>query len=164
MEKLNPKNESVKILLNIVLGKAIEYTESWAPLVPITAVDKIYVVWYFPEHFYPLVTDLVKSEVWIIDSLSNSTSESKRVTRYEGTMSLRRILPAILQLSGFYDKHKDLKPVNREWDLRFADKEQCFFQTYGVSCGPFSYKMMEVLISRRALPNITQENMTCFLF
>ncbi|KAL3646819.1 hypothetical protein CASFOL_009363 [Castilleja foliolosa] len=117
MEKLNPEDASVQIL------------ESWAPLVPITAVDKIYVVWYFAEHIYPLVIDLVKCEVWIINSLSNNTTEAKRVTRYDGTLCLRHILPAILQLSGFYDERKDLKPVNREWDLRFADKEQCFFQT-----------------------------------
>ncbi|KAL3646336.1 hypothetical protein CASFOL_011516 [Castilleja foliolosa] len=32
MEKLNPEDESVKILLNIVLGKPMEYTESWAHL------------------------------------------------------------------------------------------------------------------------------------
>ncbi|KAL3648758.1 hypothetical protein CASFOL_005161 [Castilleja foliolosa] len=38
-------------------------------------------------------------------------------------MCLRRILPALLQLTGFYDVRKDLKPVNREWDLRFADKD-----------------------------------------
>ncbi|KAL3618876.1 hypothetical protein CASFOL_037104 [Castilleja foliolosa] len=163
MEKLNPEDESVQILLNLVLGKPMHMTESWAPLVPITAVDKIYVVWYFAEYFYPLVIDLVKCEVWIIDSLSNNTIEAKRVTRYDGTLCLSHILPAILQLSGFYDERKNLKPVNGEWDLRFADKEQCFFQTDGVSCGPFSCKMMEVLISRRALPNITQENMTYIL-
>ncbi|KAL3637466.1 hypothetical protein CASFOL_018634 [Castilleja foliolosa] len=160
MEKLDPKDEFVKQLLDHVLGKPILYTtENWAPLIPFTEVDKIYVVWLAHEHFYPLVIDLVKCEVWVIDSLANSSDEDKRLARYEGTLCLRRILPALLQLSGVYDVRKDLKPVNREWDLRFANKEQCFLQTDKVSCGPFSCKMMEVLVSRRALPNITEENM-----
>ncbi|KAL3632259.1 hypothetical protein CASFOL_025243 [Castilleja foliolosa] len=160
MEKLDPKDEFVKQLLDHVLGKPILYTtENWAPLIPFTEVDKIYVVWLAHGHFYPLVIDLVKCEVWVIDSLANSSDEDKRLARYEGTLCLRRILPALLQLSGFYDVRKDLKPVNREWDLRFANKEQCFLQTDKVSCGPFSCKMMEVLVSRRALPNITEKNM-----
>ncbi|KAL3614466.1 hypothetical protein CASFOL_041552 [Castilleja foliolosa] len=160
MEKLDPKDEFVKQLLDHVLGKPILYTtENWAPLIPFTEVDKIYVVWLAHQHFYPLVIDLVKCEVWVIDSLANNNDEDTRLARYEGTLCLRRILPALLQLSGFYDVRKDLKPVNREWDLRFANKEQCFLQTDKVSCGPFSCKMMEVLVSRRALPNITQENM-----
>jgi hypothetical protein len=194
MEKLDPKDEFVKQLLDHVLGKPILFTtENWAPLIPFTEVDKvvflrfycrcllyhkyhfeffrrsnceiilnsfqIYVVWLAHGHFYPLVIDLVKCEVWVIDSLANSNDEDHRLARYEGTLCLRRILPALLQLSGFYDVRKDLKPVNREWDLRFANKEQCFLQTDKVSCGPFSCKMMEVLVSRRALPNITQENM-----
>ncbi|KAL3656082.1 hypothetical protein CASFOL_000478 [Castilleja foliolosa] len=129
MEELNPENDAVKILLDLLQGKPVELIESWGPLVPITAVDKIY------------------------------TTEAKRFGRYERTMCLRRILPVLLQLTGFYEKRKDLKPVNREWDLRFADKDQCFKQTDGVSCGPFSCKMMEVLVTRRALPNITEENM-----
>ncbi|KAL3615212.1 hypothetical protein CASFOL_040873 [Castilleja foliolosa] len=160
MEKLDPKDEFVKQLLDHVLGKPILYTtENWAPLIPFTEVDKIYVVWLAHGHFYPLVIDLVKCEVWVIDSLANSNDEDERLARYEGTLCLRRILPALLQLSGFYDVRKDLKPVNREWDLRFANKEQCFLQTDKVSCGPFSCKMMEVLVSRRALPNITEKNM-----
>ncbi|KAL3620988.1 hypothetical protein CASFOL_035900 [Castilleja foliolosa] len=160
MEKLDPKDEFVKQLLDHVLGKPILFTtENWAPLIPFTEVDKIYVVWLAHGHFYPLVIDLVKCEVWVIDSLANSNDEDNRLARYEGTLCLRRILPALLQLSGFYDVRKDLKPVNREWDLRFADKDHCFEQTDKVSCGPFSCKMMEVLVSRRALPNITQENM-----
>ncbi|KAL3619621.1 hypothetical protein CASFOL_034533 [Castilleja foliolosa] len=160
MEKLDPKDDTVKLLLDHVLGKHILYTtENWAPLVLFTEVDKIYIVWLASKRFYPLVIDLVKCEVWIIDSLSNSTTESQRASRYEGTMCLRRIVPALLQLSGFYDVRKDLMPVNREWDLRFADKDQCFFQTDSVSCGPFSCKMTEVLVSRRALPNITEQNM-----
>ncbi|KAL3655890.1 hypothetical protein CASFOL_000286 [Castilleja foliolosa] len=160
MEKLDPKDEFVNQLLDHVLGNPILYTtENWAPLIPFTEVDKIYVVWLAHQHFYPLVIDLVKCEVWVIDSLANSSDEDKRLARYEGTLCLRRILPALLQLSGFYDVRKDLKPVNREWDLRFANKEQCFLQTDNVSCGPFSLKMMEVLVSRRALPNITEENM-----
>ncbi|KAL3623590.1 hypothetical protein CASFOL_032406 [Castilleja foliolosa] len=160
MEKLDPKDEFVKQLLDHVLGKPILYTtENWAPLIPFTEVDKIYVVWLAHGHFYPLVIDLVKCELWVIDSLANSSDEDKRLARYEGTLCLRRILPALLQLSGFYDVRKNLKPVNREWDLRFANKEQCFLQTDKVSCGPFSCKMMEVLVSRRALPNITEENM-----
>ncbi|KAL3621585.1 hypothetical protein CASFOL_036497 [Castilleja foliolosa] len=160
MEKLDPKDEFVKQLLDHVLGKPILYTtENWAPLIPFTEVDKIYVVWLAHGHFYPLVIDLVKCEVWVIDSLANISDEDKRLARYEGTLCLRRILPALLQLSGFYDVRKDLKPVNREWDLRFANKEQCFLQTDKLSCGPFSCKMMEVLVSRRALPNITEKNM-----
>ncbi|KAL3613286.1 hypothetical protein CASFOL_030339 [Castilleja foliolosa] len=140
MEKLDPKDEFVKQLLDHVLRKPILFTtENWAPLIPFTEVDKC--------------------EVWVIDSLANSNDEDNRLARYEGTLCLRRILPALLQLSGFYDVRKDLKPVNREWDLRFADKDHCFEQTDKVSCGPFSCKMMEVLVSRRALPNITQENM-----
>ncbi|KAL3619947.1 hypothetical protein CASFOL_034859 [Castilleja foliolosa] len=128
MEKLDPKDEFVKQLLDHVLGKPILYTtENWAPLILFTEVDKIYVVWIAHGHFYPLVIDLVKCEVWVIDSLANSSDEDKRLARYEGTLCLRRILPALLQLSGFYDVRKGLKPVNREWDLRFANKEQCFF-------------------------------------
>ncbi|KAL3625720.1 hypothetical protein CASFOL_030249 [Castilleja foliolosa] len=61
MEKLDPKDEFVKQLLDHVLGKPILYTtENWAPLIPFTEVDKIYVVWLAHEHFYPLVIDLVK--------------------------------------------------------------------------------------------------------
>ncbi|KAL3638228.1 hypothetical protein CASFOL_017599 [Castilleja foliolosa] len=159
MEELNPENDAVKILLDLLQGKPVELIESWGPLVPITAVDKIYVVRFHQAHFYPLVIDLVKCEVWLIDSLANQTTKAKRFSRYEGTMCLRRILPPLLQLTGFYDKRKDLKPVNREWDLCLADKDQYFEQTDGVSCGPFSCKMMEVLVTRRALPNITEENM-----
>ncbi|KAL3646395.1 hypothetical protein CASFOL_011575 [Castilleja foliolosa] len=159
MEKLNPENDAVKILLDLLQGKPVELIESWGQLVPITAVDKIYVVWLAHEHFYPLVIDLVRCEVWLIDSLANQANEVKRFSRYEVTMCLRRILPALLQLTGFYDVRKDLKPVNKEWDLRFADKDQCFEQTDGKSCGPFSCKMMEVLVTRRQLPNITEKNM-----
>ncbi|KAL3613827.1 hypothetical protein CASFOL_041901 [Castilleja foliolosa] len=159
MEKLDLENDYVKVLLDIVQGKPVELIESWGQLVPITAVDKIYVVWLAHGHFYPLVVDLVKCEVWLIDSLANSSDEAKRFSRYEATMCLRRILPALLQLSGFYDVRKDLKPVNREWDLRFADKDHCFEQTDGLSCGPFACKMMEVLVTRRQLPNITEKNM-----
>ncbi|KAL3651596.1 hypothetical protein CASFOL_004598 [Castilleja foliolosa] len=101
MEKLNPENDAVKILLDLLQGKPIELIESWGQLVPITAVDKIYVVWLAHEHFYPLVIDLVKCEVWLIDSLANQANEVKRFSRYEGTMCLRRILPALLQLTGF---------------------------------------------------------------
>ncbi|KAL3622486.1 hypothetical protein CASFOL_033897 [Castilleja foliolosa] len=159
MEKLDPENASIKVLLDIVQGKPVELIESWGQLVPITAVDKIYVVWLAHGHFYPLVVDLVKCEVWLIDSLANQSNEAKRFSRYEATMCLRRILPALLQLTGFYDVRKDLKPVNREWDLRFADKDHCFEQTDGKSCGPFACKMMEVLVTRRQLPNITEKNM-----
>ncbi|KAL3617389.1 hypothetical protein CASFOL_038802 [Castilleja foliolosa] len=161
MEKLDPENASVNVLLDIVQGKPMELIESWSQLVPITTVDKLRrnVVWLAHEHFYPLVIDLVKCEVWLIDSLANQATEAKRFSRYEGTMYLRRILLALLQLTGFYDVRKDLKPVNREWDLRFADKDQCFEQTDGKSCGPFSCKMMEVLVTRRQLPNITEQNM-----
>ncbi|KAL3637509.1 hypothetical protein CASFOL_018677 [Castilleja foliolosa] len=159
MEKLDPENASVKVLLDIVQGKPVELIESWGQLVPITTVDKIYVVWLAHGHFYPLVVDLVKCEVWLIDSLANQSNEAKRFSRYEATMCLRRILPALLQLTGFYDVRKDLKPVNREWDLRFADKDHCFEQTDGKSCGPFACKMMEVLVTRRQLPNITEKNM-----
>ncbi|KAL3625594.1 hypothetical protein CASFOL_030539 [Castilleja foliolosa] len=159
MEKLNPENPSVKILLDLVQGKQMDSIESWGQLVPVTEVDKIYVVWLAHEHFYPLVIDLMKCEVWLVDSLANQPTKAKRFTRYEGTMCLRRILPAFLQLTGFYNVRKDLKPVNRESDLRFADKDQCFEQTDGKSCGPFSCKMMEVLVTRRQLPNITEKNM-----
>ncbi|KAL3646827.1 hypothetical protein CASFOL_009371 [Castilleja foliolosa] len=128
MEKLDPKDEFVKQLLDHVLSKPILYmTENWAPLIPFTEVDKC--------------------EVWVIDSLANNSDEDKRLARYEGTLCMKRILPALLQLSGFYDVRKDLKPVNREWDLRFTDKEQCFLQTDTVSCRPFSCKMMEVFVT-----------------
>ncbi|KAL3614612.1 hypothetical protein CASFOL_030483 [Castilleja foliolosa] len=41
MEKLDPEDEIVKLLLDNVLGKPILYMyESWAPLVPFTEVDK----------------------------------------------------------------------------------------------------------------------------
>ncbi|KAL3633875.1 hypothetical protein CASFOL_022637 [Castilleja foliolosa] len=100
-EKLDPDEEQVEILLNLVQGKTKLYlTDKWVPQVPFTEVEKC-----------------------------------------------------------FYDVRKDLKPLNREWDLRFGDKNYCFTQEDGLSCGPFSLKMMEVLVSRRALPNITEENM-----
>ncbi|KAL3638031.1 hypothetical protein CASFOL_018479 [Castilleja foliolosa] len=101
MEKLDPENDAVKILLDLLQGKPVELIESWGPLLPITAVDKIYVVWFHQAHFYPLVIDLMKCEVWLVDSLANQTTEAKRFCRYEGTMCLRRILPALLQLTGF---------------------------------------------------------------
>jgi hypothetical protein len=41
MEKLDPENASVKVLLDIVQGKPMEVIESWGQLVPITAVDKV---------------------------------------------------------------------------------------------------------------------------
>ncbi|KAL3654671.1 hypothetical protein CASFOL_001406 [Castilleja foliolosa] len=93
MEKLNPENDAVKILLDLLQGKPVELIESWGQLVPITAVDMIYVVWLAHEHFYPLVIDLVRCEVWLIDSLANQSNEVKRFSRYEVRMCLRRILP-----------------------------------------------------------------------
>ncbi|KAL3627240.1 hypothetical protein CASFOL_028603 [Castilleja foliolosa] len=90
--------------------------------------------------------------------MATTTNKDKRENRYLKPLSLRRILPAILKASGFYKVRKDLKPVFREWDLRFADKDYCFIQEHGVSYGPFSLKMMEVLVSRRALPYITEQN------
>ncbi|KAL3655629.1 hypothetical protein CASFOL_000025 [Castilleja foliolosa] len=42
MEKLDPENAPVKVLLDIVQGKPVDVIESWGQLVPITAVDKIY--------------------------------------------------------------------------------------------------------------------------
>ncbi|KAL3625287.1 hypothetical protein CASFOL_030741 [Castilleja foliolosa] len=137
-EKLNLEDEQVKILLNIVLGKTTVVTEKWGPLVPFTEVQKC--------------------EVWIFDSMAISTDKEQRENRYLKTLSLRRILPAILKASGFYKVRKDLKPVNREWDLRFADKDYCFRQEKIVSCGPFASKLMEVLVSRRALPYIAEDN------
>ncbi|KAL3640275.1 hypothetical protein CASFOL_015243 [Castilleja foliolosa] len=138
-EKLNLRDEQVNILLNIVLGKTTVVTEKWGPLVPFTEVQKIYTVWLASGHFYPLIIDL-------------------RENRYLKTLSLRRILPVILKASGFYRVRKDLKPVFREWDLRFADKDYCFRQEDILSCGPFALKLMEVLVSRRALPYITEGN------
>ncbi|KAL3618889.1 hypothetical protein CASFOL_037117 [Castilleja foliolosa] len=42
MEKLDPKDEIVKLLLDHVLGKPILYTtDNWAPLIPFTEVDKV---------------------------------------------------------------------------------------------------------------------------
>ncbi|KAL3643436.1 hypothetical protein CASFOL_014251 [Castilleja foliolosa] len=159
-EKLDSDEEQVEILLNLDQGKTKLYlTDKWASLVPFTEVEKIYVVWLASQHFYPLIIDLVKCEVWIFDSLSKSTNRTQRENRYQNTLSLRRILPSILMLLGFYDMRKDLKPLNREWDLRFRDKNYCFTQADGLSCGPFSLKMIEVFVSRRALPNITEENM-----
>ncbi|KAL3648226.1 hypothetical protein CASFOL_007650 [Castilleja foliolosa] len=157
-EKLNLEDEQVKLLLDIVLGKTTMVTEKWGPLVPFTEVQKIYTVWLASGHFYPLVIDLVKCEVWIFDSMAITTNKDQRENRYLKTLSLRRILPVILKASGFYDVGKDLKPVFREWDLCFADKDYCFIQEHGVSCGPFALKMMEVLVSRRALPYITEQN------
>ncbi|KAL3639604.1 hypothetical protein CASFOL_017511 [Castilleja foliolosa] len=157
-EKINLQDEQVKILLNIVLGKTTVVTEKWGPLVPFTEVQKIYTVWLASGHFYPLIIDLVKCEVWIFDSMAICTDKSQRENRYLKTLSLRRILPAILKASGFYKVHKNLKPVYREWDLRFADKDYCFRQEEILSCGPFALKMMEVLVSRRALPYIPEDN------
>ncbi|KAL3618937.1 hypothetical protein CASFOL_037165 [Castilleja foliolosa] len=157
-EKLNLRDEQVNILLNIVLGKTTVVTEKWGPLVPFTEVQKIYTVWLASGHFYPLIIDLVRCEVWIFDSMAICTDKSQRENRYLKTLSLRRILPAILKASGFYRVRKDLKPVFREWDLRFADKDYCFRQEDILSCGPFALKMMDVLVSRRALPYITEQN------
>ncbi|KAL3651702.1 hypothetical protein CASFOL_004704 [Castilleja foliolosa] len=86
------------------------------------------------------------------------TDKSQRENRYLKTLSLRRILPATLKASGFYKVRKDLKPVYREWDLLFADNDYYFRQEEILSCGPFALKMMEVLVSRRALPYITEDN------
>ncbi|KAL3655985.1 hypothetical protein CASFOL_000381 [Castilleja foliolosa] len=157
-EKLNLRDEQVNILLNIVLGKTTVVIEKWGPLVPFTEVQKIYTVWLASGHFYPLIIDLVRCEVWIFDSMAICTVKSQRENRYLKTLSLRRILPAILKASGFYRVRKDLKPVFREWDLRFADKDYCFRQEDILSCGPFALKMMDVLVSRRALPYITEQN------
>ncbi|KAL3628052.1 hypothetical protein CASFOL_028154 [Castilleja foliolosa] len=157
-EKLNLRDEQVNILLNIVLGKTTVVTEKWGPLVPFTEVQKIYTVWLASGHFYPLIIDLVRCEVWIFDSMAICTTKAKRENRYLKTLSLRHILPAILKASGFYRVRKDLKPVFREWDLRFADKDYCFRQEDILSCGPFALKLMEVLVSRRALPYITEGN------
>ncbi|KAL3651498.1 hypothetical protein CASFOL_004500 [Castilleja foliolosa] len=157
-EKLNLRDEQVNILLNIVLGKTTKVTEKWGPLVPFTEVQKIYTVWLASGHFYPLIIDLVRCEVWIFDSMAICTNKAQRENRYLKTLSLRRILPAILKASGFYRVRKDLKPVFREWDLRFADKDYCFRQEDILSCGPFALKLMEVLVSRRALPYITEAN------
>ncbi|KAL3621727.1 hypothetical protein CASFOL_034387 [Castilleja foliolosa] len=157
-EKLNLEDEQVKLLLDIVLDKTTMVTEKWGPLVPFTDVQKIYTVWLASGHFYPLVIDLVKCEVWIFDSMAITTNKAQRENRYLKTLSLRRILPAILKDSGFYDV-RNLKPVFREWDLRFAYKDYCFIQEDSVSCEPFALKMMVVLVSRRALPYITEENM-----
>ncbi|KAL3648759.1 hypothetical protein CASFOL_005162 [Castilleja foliolosa] len=63
IEKLDPENTSVKVLLDIVQGKPVDLIGSWGQLVPITTVDEIYVVWLAHGHFYPLVIDLVKCEV-----------------------------------------------------------------------------------------------------
>ncbi|KAL3633273.1 hypothetical protein CASFOL_022800 [Castilleja foliolosa] len=80
-EKLDPDEEQVEILLNLVQGKTKLYlTDKWAPLVPFTEVEKIYFVW----------------------------------------------------LAGFYDVRKDLKPLNREWDLRYGDKNYCFTREDGL--------------------------------
>ncbi|KAL3642914.1 hypothetical protein CASFOL_013729 [Castilleja foliolosa] len=157
-EKLNLRDEQVNTLLNIVLGKTTVITEKWGPLVPFTEVQKIYTVWLASGHFYPLIIDLVRCEVWIFDSMAICTDKAQRKNRYLKTLSLRRILPAILKASGFYRVRKDLKPVFREWDLRFAVKDYCFRQEDILSCGPFALKMMEVLVSRRALPYITEKN------
>ncbi|KAL3638910.1 hypothetical protein CASFOL_016817 [Castilleja foliolosa] len=56
------------------------------------------------------------------------------------------LVRSILKASGFYRVRKDLKPVFREWDLRFADKDYCFRQEDILSCGPFALKMMDVLV------------------
>ncbi|KAL3643394.1 hypothetical protein CASFOL_014209 [Castilleja foliolosa] len=157
-EKLNLRDEQVNILLNIVLGKTTVVTEKWGPLVPFTEVQKIYTVWLASGHFYPLIIDLVRCEVWIFDSMAICTTKAQRENRYLKTLSLRRILPAIIKASGFYRVRKDLKPVFREWDLRFADKDYCFRQEDILSCRPFALKLMEVLVSRRALPYITEGN------
>ncbi|KAL3646650.1 hypothetical protein CASFOL_009194 [Castilleja foliolosa] len=102
MEKLDPKDEIVKLLLDHVLVSPYCIRQTAGP-------------------------HLSRSPKLISD-------EDKRVARYDGTFFLRRILPALLQLSGFYAVRKDLKLVNREWDLRFAENEQYFLQTDSVSC------------------------------
>ncbi|KAL3625582.1 hypothetical protein CASFOL_031036 [Castilleja foliolosa] len=40
MEKLDPENDAVKILLDLLQGKPVELIESWGTLLPITAFDK----------------------------------------------------------------------------------------------------------------------------
>ncbi|KAL3627135.1 hypothetical protein CASFOL_028498 [Castilleja foliolosa] len=96
-EKLNLEDEQVKLLLDLVLGKTTIVIEKWGPLVPFTEVQKIYTVWLVSGHFYPLIIDLVRCEVCIFDSMAISTNKDQRENRYLKTLSLRRILPAILK-------------------------------------------------------------------
>jgi Ulp1 protease family, C-terminal catalytic domain len=79
--------------------------------------------------------------------------------RYLDTIGLRRILPNILIVSSFYESRPELKCLRREWDIRFANPEHCFDQNENHSCGPFSLKTIEVLVSRRGLVNVDEDHM-----
>jgi Ulp1 protease family, C-terminal catalytic domain len=82
-----------------------------------------------------------------------------RQRRYEDTLGLRRLLPTILVLTSFYESRLDLRPLGREWDLRFAHPEHCFEQKSNHSCGPFSLMTMHVLMSRRLNLNVDEDHM-----
>jgi Ulp1 protease family, C-terminal catalytic domain len=118
-------------------------------------------VWHTGAHWFPLLIDLRRCEVWVFDSLQHRarTDPDMRRRRYADTLGLRRLLPTILQLTSFYEHRPELRPLEREWDLRFAHPQHCFEQHGSHSCGPFSVKTIEVLLARRAVVNVDEDHM-----
>lgn len=81
-----------------------------------------------------------------------------RKARYDDTLSLRRLLPVMLGGASFYERREELKPLWREWDIRFANPLHCFEQHSSHSCGPLSLKTVEVLISRRPVIGVDEDH------
>ncbi|KAL3617205.1 hypothetical protein CASFOL_038952 [Castilleja foliolosa] len=142
-------------LLEIVQGVGVgETNPGWNKLVPWSDIDRVYTIWHDIDHWYPIAIDLVTCKIWIFDSLfRNAVSPDLRYRRYKGTRKFRRLLPDLLKHSGIFETRAT---IDREWDLRFAHPDHCFNQTDNHSCGIFSLKMIEVLMSRQAQSNIDE--------
>ncbi|KAL3632457.1 hypothetical protein CASFOL_025441 [Castilleja foliolosa] len=149
------KEQIPDTLLEIVRGVGVEETNpGWNKMVPWSDIDRVYTIWHDENHWYPIAIDLVMCEIWIFDSLfRNAVSPDLRYRRYKGTRKLRRLLPDLLEHSGIFETRAT---IDREWDLRFAHPDHCFNQTDNHSCGIFSSKMIEVLMSRQAQANIDE--------
>ncbi|KAL3619648.1 hypothetical protein CASFOL_034560 [Castilleja foliolosa] len=148
------KEEIPDTLLEIVRGVGVgETNPGWNKLVPWSDIDRVYTIWHDKLHCYPIVIDLVTCEIWIFDSLFRNADTDLRYRRYKGTRKLRRLLPDLLKHSGIFETRA---MIDREWDLRFAHPDHCFNQTDNHSCGIFSLKMIEVLMSRQAQANIDE--------
>ncbi|KAL3615952.1 hypothetical protein CASFOL_040246 [Castilleja foliolosa] len=142
-------------LLEIVRGVGVgETNPGWNKMVPWSDIDRVYTIWHDIDHWYPIAIDLVTCEIWIFDSLfRNAALPDLRYRRYKGTRKLRRLLPDLLKHSGIFETRAT---IDREWDLRFAHPDHCFNQTDNHSCGIFSLKMIEVLMSRQGPANIDE--------
>ncbi|KAL3651994.1 hypothetical protein CASFOL_001675 [Castilleja foliolosa] len=149
------KEQIPDTLLEIVRGVGVgETNPGWNKMVPWSDIDRVYTIWHDENHWYPIAIDLVTCEIWIFDSLfRNAVSPDLRYRRYKGTRKLRRLLPDLLEHSGIFENRAT---IDREWDLRFSHPDHCFNQTDNHSCGIFSLKMIEVLMSRQAQANIDE--------